>query len=230
MNQGQDEESVRRVNSPRAAAVAGILFAILYITAQVLIRLSVPQSASDQGAWLANQSHVIVLALSLVPFAGIAFLWFIGVVRDRFGKHEDQLFATVFLGSGLLYLGLVFIAAALAGGLLASYAANPQLQSDPIVTYSRLVMSQITNIYSLRMAGVFMTSLATLWMRTRVMPRWVSILTYLLALLMLLSINLSVWLTLLFPVWVFAISLMILIENYRGRTRSSANLPEVEKI
>lgn len=33
--------------------------------------------------------------------AGIAFLWFIGVIRDRSGAHEDRFFATVFLGSGL---------------------------------------------------------------------------------------------------------------------------------
>jgi hypothetical protein len=220
MSQAQIEETGRRLTTPRAAAVAGILFAVLYTTAQVLIRLSVPQSATDSGAWLASQSRVVVLALSLVPYAGIAFLWFIGVLRDRLGEHEDRLFATVFLGSGLLYLGLIFIAAALAGGLLASYAVSPQLVGDQLFSYSRQVMSQITNIYSLRMAGLFMTSAATMWMRTSVMPRWVAILTYLFALVLLLSINLSVWLTLLFPAWVFAVSLLILIGNYRRRMTS----------
>ena len=37
----------------------------------------------------------------LMPFAGIAFLWFIGVVRDGFGRYEDKFFASVFLGSGI---------------------------------------------------------------------------------------------------------------------------------
>ena len=43
--------------------------------------------------------------MNLIPFAGIAFLWFIGVLRDRLGEQEDRFFATVFFGSGLLFLG-----------------------------------------------------------------------------------------------------------------------------
>jgi hypothetical protein len=42
------------------------------------------------------------LAVNQVPFAGIAFLWFIGMLRDRLGEFEDRFFATVFFGSGLL--------------------------------------------------------------------------------------------------------------------------------
>jgi hypothetical protein len=55
------------------------------------------------------------LALYLVPFAGIAFLWFIGVLRDRLGELEDRFFATVFFGSGLLFLAMLFASAAVAG-------------------------------------------------------------------------------------------------------------------
>ena len=51
-------------------------------------------------------------AVSLIPFAGIAFLWFIGVIRTRLGDREDKLFATVFLGSRLLFVALLFLAGA----------------------------------------------------------------------------------------------------------------------
>jgi len=105
----------RRLRTPRAAAVAGIIFAVLLATGQMLIRLSIPTDASDTGASLAGQAGTISLALSLFPFAGIAFLWFMGVVRDRLAQLEDQFFSTVFFGSGLLYLGLTFISAAVAG-------------------------------------------------------------------------------------------------------------------
>jgi hypothetical protein len=47
-------------------------------------------------------------ALTLVPFAGIAFLWFMGVVRSHLGRLEDQFFSTVFYGSGLLFLAMLF--------------------------------------------------------------------------------------------------------------------------
>ena len=56
-----------------------------------------------------------------MPFAGIAFLWFIGVVRDRLGRLEDQFFSTVFFGSGLLFLAMVFVSMAIAGGMVAGY-------------------------------------------------------------------------------------------------------------
>jgi hypothetical protein len=79
-----------RLKAPRAAAIAGILFSVLLIAGLLLFRLSVRADPLEAGA-----------TLYLVPFAGIAFLWFIGVLRDRLGELEDRFFATVFLGSGL---------------------------------------------------------------------------------------------------------------------------------
>jgi hypothetical protein len=113
-----------RLRTPRAAAVAGIVFSLLLGTALVLIRVSVPSDPAEAGSWLTDPSRraAVALALNLVPFAGIAFLWFIGVVRDRVGQHEDRFFATVFLGSGLLFIGMLFVAAAVGGGLLSDPA------------------------------------------------------------------------------------------------------------
>jgi hypothetical protein len=205
----------QRLTTPRSAAIAGILFALLQITSQVLIRLSVPPTPGESGGWLETQAGTVSLALRLVPFAGIAFLWFIGVIRDRLGKLEDQFFATVVLGSGVLYLGLTFVNASLAGGLLAAYAVDPGIVSDTVYTYARLVMYQISSVTAARMAGVFMISLGTIWLRTGVMPRWVAFVTYVMALASLLSVNLSLGNLILFPVWVFFISLLILVWNYR---------------
>ena len=101
-----------RAMTPRAAAIAGILFSILLIASLALIRISVPADPQDAGAWLSGGWRTVSLALNLLPFAGIAFLWFIGVVRDRLGQHEDRFFATVFLGSGLLFLAMLFTSAA----------------------------------------------------------------------------------------------------------------------
>ena len=72
---------------------------------------------------------LIRLSLHLVPFAGIAFLWFIGVVRDQLGSVEDRLFSTVFLGSGLLFLAMLFVGAVLSTGLLAMLA-GPSVNAD----------------------------------------------------------------------------------------------------
>ena len=114
-----------RLKAPRVAAVNGILFSVLLITGLLLFRLSVPADPLEAGTWLKTNSKTVALALYLVPFAGIAFLWFIGVLRDRLGELEDRFFATVFLGSGLLFLAMLFATAAVAGGIILAYAARP---------------------------------------------------------------------------------------------------------
>src|SRR6266581_2261147 len=174
------------LKTPRAAAVAGIIFAVLFTTSIVLIRLAIPEqlSGSNTATWLQGNTTTLKLALTLVPFAGIAFLWFIGVVRDRLGTLEDQFFSTVFFGSGLLFLAMMFASAAIAGGILASYAIEADtLTKSGVLVFGRAIMYTVTKVYAVRMAGVFMISLATLWMRTRVMPRVFVFLSYALALL-----------------------------------------------
>jgi hypothetical protein len=137
-------------------------------------------------------------------------------VRDRMGQLEDRFFSSVFFGSGLLYLGMTFVAAALAGGLLTSYALEPDaLIASGVYTFSRAVMYRISNVYAIRMAGVFMISLGTISVRTRIMHRGLTFLTYALALVLLLSIGLSLWVTLIFPGWVLVVSIYILALNLR---------------
>jgi hypothetical protein len=211
-----------RLRTPRAAALAGILFGVLLGTAFALIRFSIPADPTDDGTWLTERRDVVGFALGLVPFAGIAFLWFIGVVRDRLGDLEDRFFATVFLGSGLLFLAMTFVASALAGGMVATYSADStHMLNGDLYAFSRAVMYRITNIYAIKMAGVFMISLATIWVRTRTMPRALAIMTYGLAVFLLVSISYSLWVVEIFPIWVLTISIYILVGNFRRPGRVS---------
>jgi hypothetical protein len=207
------------IRTPRAAAVAGIVFSGLFTISMVLIRLALPEQlrGTDVTSWFQRNTATISIALTLVPFAGIAFLWFVGVVRSRLGELEDQFFSTVFFGSGLLFLAMMFASAAIAGGMLSSYAIEAYtLVRSGVVTFGRAIMYTITNVYGVRMAGVFMVSLATIWIRTHVMPRAFVFLTYALALVLLVSSNLTLWLVLVFPAWVFVISVFILVISLRG--------------
>ena len=209
------------IRTPRAAAVAGIIFSVLFTTSMVLIRLTLPEDlrGTNVATWLQGDTTTISIALTLVPFAGIAFLWFVGVVRSRLGDKEDQFFSTVFFGSGMLFLAMMFASAAIAGGLLGSYAVEADtLVKSGVMTFGRAIMYTITNVYGVRMAGVFMVSLATIWIRTHVMPRVFVFLTYILALVLLISSNLTLWLVLVFPAWVFVISVFILIISFRGES------------
>ena len=207
----------RALSSPRAAALAGVLFAVLFTTSLALLRTALPETLTSDTQWLdAGSAARISIGLGLVPFAGIAFLWFMGVVRDRFKDSEDQLFSSVFIGSGLLFLAMVFVSAAIAGGIVASVpiVGDEQSQAE-IMTFGRAVMLQVSNIYALRMAGVLLISLATMWLRTGVMPRWLAFVTYAVALVLLVVTTLSLWVTLIFPAWVLGVSVLILVQNYR---------------
>src|SRR5438067_5149573 len=117
-------ETLTRANlkTPKAAAVAGILFSILSIIVFALLRISVPADPYESGSWLRTNSSTVIVALNLVPFAGIAFLWFIGVLRDRLGDGEDRFFSTVFLGSALLFLAMLFASAAVLGAIVLTFA------------------------------------------------------------------------------------------------------------
>jgi len=206
----------RKLRTPRAAALAGIAFAVLLIVSLVLIRISVPERLDDTGIWLEDHAGQISFAIGLIPFAGIAFLWFLGVIRDRLGDFEDRFFSTVFFGSGLLFIAMTFVSAAIADSLIRISAIEPNiLIQTPTYSFNRVLMYQVTNVYALRMAGVFMMSLGTIWVRTNVMPRLLVFLTYGLALVLLLGLNFSLWLSLVFPGWVFVISVAILVFNFR---------------
>lgn len=214
----------RRLRTPRAAGIAGVIFSVLFGTSLVLVRTALapnPQQAID---WAGPTGSRVRLAMALMPFAGIAFLWFIGVVRDRMGELEDRFFSTVSLGSGLLFVAMVFVSMAIAGGLLATARADlgPDAERS-VVTFGRGVMLQISNVYALRMGGVFMLSLGTVWFRTGLMPRWLVVVTFLLALTMLVVVNLSLWVTLIFPVWVLAVSVHVLVEP--GGSGSARAIP-----
>jgi hypothetical protein len=210
------------LKAPRAGAVAGILFSILLISSVVLIRLSVPDSPRDPGRWLAHSAQSIRLALNLLPFAGIAFLWFMGVLRDRMGAKEDRFLATVFLGSGLLFLATTFASSAVTGALMMAYEALPgEMMNSGVYTFARTTAYELVNVYALRMAGVFMFSTCTLAIRIGMFPRWMAFIGYVLALFLLLSIGRFGWAPLVFPVWALMVSVYVLFANFHHQPASA---------
>jgi hypothetical protein len=213
-HEGALAESGRRAATPVAGSIAGILFAILFAVAVTMIRVSLADAARDPSAWLDHGVSKLKFALGLIPFAGLFFLWFIAVARERLGRHEDQFFATVFLGSGLLFLAMMFAAAASAGAIAATFVTSG-FGTSSTYAFARSVVAQIFNVYALRMAAVFLISSATLWLRTKVMPRWMAVITYVVALLLLFVVSQASWVILVFPAWVFLVSSYILITHLR---------------
>ena len=204
------------IRTPRAAGVAGIAFALLLGGALVLTRLAVPSAAESSTTWLteSGKRRAVELALNLVPFAGIAFLWFIGVIRDRIGEREDRFFATVFLGSGLLFVGMLFVGAAIAGGMLADPTIQSGVAPDPARwDFERRITFALINVYAIRMAAVFILSATTIGLRTRILPRWLVVTGFVAGAVLLFGVSLSAWTNLVMPAWAFLFSVDILVRN-----------------
>ncbi|MDX2228542.1 MAG: hypothetical protein NW220_02815 [Leptolyngbyaceae cyanobacterium bins.349] len=211
-----------RLRAPKAAAIAGIIFAVLIFISIVLLLIGLPEDPKEIIGWTAKSQKNLLLVSNLVPFAGIAFLWFMGVVRDHLGNKEDQFFATVFFGSGLLFLVMLFIATALTGTII--FLAGTQ--SDLVIATSIYDLAwtlsrNLMYVYAIKMAGVFMISTSSLFIRTRVIPRWMSLLGYLLAATMIFrirQIDRVGWVFLGFPLWILLVSIYILMTQYQKKS------------
>ena len=202
---------LRRLTTPRAAALAGVVFALLFGAVLILIRTNMPEGVQGSAQWLTSRRSGIATATVLMPFTGISFLWFMGVVRDGLGRYEDRFFATVFLGSGLLFLAMMFVSTSVAAGLVAANTAvtDPAAHAE-VIDFGKMVVLSSSETYGVRMAAVFMMSLATIWLRTGLMPRWLVGLSYLTAVALLLASDVSMWVTMAFPVWVLVVSGLLL--------------------
>jgi hypothetical protein len=208
-----------QLKTPKAAAIAGIAFSLLMFTIIWLLRRSIPADPLESGVWLAADTRTIALALNLIPVAGVAFLWFIGVLRDRLGQQEDRFFATVFLGSGLLFLAMLFTTAAVLGSiiLIASAAEPNELMSSTTFRFARAATYVIMNVYATKMAAVFMFSTSTVVIYTAIVPRWIAYIGYLLALAVLIGSYHVGWSFTVLPAWVLLISVSVLMDNLRRR-------------
>jgi hypothetical protein len=87
------------------------------------------------------------------------------------------------------------------------------------VTVTRLLL----HVYAMRMAAVFTISTATITLRTQVVPRWIGLLGFAVAVVLLISVGLTAWVELLFPAWILLLSVDIL----RTGLRQSPGAAEV---
>ena len=202
------------LRTPKAAAVAGIIYSVLLVVIFWLFRSSIPADPLETGAWLASHAKSVTLALNLVPFAGVAFLWFVGVLRDRLGTKEDRFFATVFFGSALLFLAMLFAAAATIAAIILAFVRDPaEMVNSATFHFGRALAYNLVNVYAIKMAGVFMASMSVVAFHTAIIPRWISYLGIALALFVLLGSYYFSWSVLVFPLWALLVSIWILFDN-----------------
>ena len=218
--QPPEELAPTGLSTPRAAAVAGLIFSALFVASVLILRAYVEPSSSGLLGTINDLvgDHVSIVPGYLIPFAGIAFLWFIAVVRDRIGVFEDRFFSTVFLGSGFVFVSMLFAAASVVAGLLTL--------TEPTAAATELGQSIARGmfyIYGARSAGVFTIVASMIVLRTGALYRWAAIAGVVIGLALLLTAGHLDWVILLFPAWVALISILVLVVQIRSKANEAGS-------
>jgi len=209
----------RKVRSPRSAAISGILCSLLIVTVIIVLRGgAIVDPAEIDRDWLEARSATASWILVLIPFAGLSFLWFTGVMRDLLGELEDKFLSTVFLGSGIIMVVMMFVWAATYGAIFSTYKlVGDGLTDLNVFIYVTAFHNELIGNYLLRMGAVYMLSSSMLWIRTKVVPRWLCIVTIIVGVAFLVFAKELVWARFLGPAWGLMVSIFILISNFRPK-------------
>ena len=175
-------------------------------------KLSLPEE--ELTAWFDDGQNraLLTAALGASSVAAIAFLWFVAVIRRRLGEREDQFFATVFLGSGIVNVAVSLVAvSAVASPAIAMAVLDAEGVSQSSASLAGGLGAALLLVVAPRVQAVFIFTTSTVILRSRVLPSWVAVAGYLLGLVM--FIVPIVWrsLGLAFPVWVFVVSVVLLV-------------------
>lgn len=139
-------------------------------------------------------------------------------MRSRIGDAEDRFFATVFLGSGLLFIALFLTSVAITDGLVESASGDGRRLADSGVWVAGRYISESTLEVAPVMAGVFTTATSTILLRTGTGPRWLALVGSVVAVVMVLDgQRVEPWIVLAFPAWVLALGLYILVAAFRRK-------------
>ncbi len=202
------------MKAARTAVFSGVAFAVLFTVGLVLInripRLGSPDSTYTAFYTTGSGTVLVTVGLYLVPFAGIAYLWFMMAFRALPGRPAG-LTQGLQLASGVTFLCMLFAGTAATGAvaLLLHFADVPV----PPASDSRVLTSVgygLVFVYGVRVAGMFTITTTTLARKAGLMPGWLAALSYLMAAFLLVTTTTQPAALLVYPAWVLLLSLALL--------------------
>ncbi len=219
-----DEETpAERGRSLRRAAMltagAGVAHAVLFVIAIWLLSTTPGFSATDQEIVdyyaSGSQRAIAIAGLYVMPFSGIAFLWFIVALRmwtTGVVRRENVLLSNLQLVSGIIYVGLTFTAAAAISVTAAGVAFDDnEIDPDFARQFPQYGMTLLT-VFAIRMAAVFVITTSNIGRTAGILPRWFSYAGFVFGVFMLLSVSLAPFLSIVFPIWLFTLSAILMIK------------------
>jgi hypothetical protein len=213
---GPSSTPERRGSLRRAAmitAIVGAIFALLFIATFLVVATAPDEDVfiiAGSDATLARR--LAVVGLYVMPFAGIAFIWFVVSLRTWIAASAegvDILISSVQLVSGIVFVAMFFAA----GACWAAIPAAVEIEGEPIpalVSELPKLGDTILFVFGMRMAAMFIFTTSTLANKHHILPRWFIWLGYAIGLFLLLSVSFSEWLAMVFPVWTLVLSIMLM--------------------
>lgn len=233
---GDTEKSGERQGSLRRAAyltcLVGAAHAVLFLLSYWLLSNTPGPKATDAQLvafyHVGAQRHVILAGLYLMPFAGIAFIWFIVALRMWIGAQlprENALLSNIQFVSGILYVALFFATAAAISALPASVEFSAAPISPIIARLFPQFGSALLFVFAMRMAAMFVFTTSSIARSAAILPWWFIYLGYCVGLFLLLSATFSQLLVLIFPVWLLALCALLLRRAHRFPAAASRTSP-----
>ncbi|WP_433503593.1 hypothetical protein ACQP04_28360 [Pseudonocardia halophobica] len=214
----------------RIAAVSGIVFAVLFVVALVLVHraptLADPDSAYTGFYANGGDQLFVAVGLYLVPFAGIAFLWHMTAMRavlDTLTPQPSTMAHGLNLLAGAIFVTLLFAGTAAVGAVAFGVYFGHSPAEDPQTARALTGVGYgLVFIFGVRGAGMFALTTTTLLRNAKVLPIVPAVIAYLLAAFLLLAVTSNPAAVLVFPAWVVLISIFLL----RHAHRAAAPAPE----
>lgn len=170
-------------------------------------------ATSPDLSWYGDPDNraTVELGLSFGTLSMVAFLWFIAVIRRRLAEREDKFYATVFLGSGIVFVILATTAAVCAAApTLVVHFGGEESLDDSTVALAHGLWFGLWGIAASRFAGVFMMVTSTLGLRFGALPAWLARVGQVLGLLLVITGAFAGPLDFLFPAWLALVSITLL--------------------
>jgi hypothetical protein len=209
----------------RSAALTGIVgaaFSLLFLLSLWLLSTA-PRPHDSDEAYIHfytsdDRKKVVLVGLYILPLAAVAFIWFIAALRQwttHSRRRGSQLIATVQLLSGVAFITLALASAAASTMPAALVELSDETLKAEVARDFPLFGNALLLVFGVRMAAMFVMTTTNIASKVGFMPRWFGIISLLVAAVLFLSASLSVWLAVVFPAWVLALGILIIVNAYR---------------
>ena len=218
--------------SAMLTAALGLLHSAFFVAAIYMVGKAPGPTATDAEIveyYSGNERRWILAAgLYLLPFAGIAFIWFTVALRawsKGYIRRENALLSNVQLVAGVIYTAVLFVAAA-SSSVSASVAEFSDHIDPMLARQFPQFGSALIFVFAMRMAAMFVLTTTNIMKSTKITPKWFTILGYFVALFLLLTWSVDRALVLVLPIWITIFCILVILRA--RRIPKTGSLVEIE--